>query len=107
MPIRVTSRNNASPRWLAGYVETTCPAASAEALVVEICINCALTSALPAIGPAMLVYSPYTGFTPASVADASPSGTLTTALTNPATTSCRTALRLVSGDFRLLADGMA
>ena len=83
----------------------TCPAASAEAVVVAICISCALTSALPAIGAAMLVYSPYTGLTPASVADASPSGTLTTAFTNPATMSLRTVLLVSFGDIGLLGGG--
>src|SRR5690606_25375094 len=37
----------------------------------------------------MLVYRPYTGLTPASAAEASPSGTLTTALINAASASFR------------------
>src|SRR4051794_19390579 len=52
-------------------------------------MSCALASRLPPIGAAMLVYSPNTGFTPASAAEARPSGTLTMALISAAGTSRR------------------
>ena len=48
---------------------------------------------LPTIGAAMLVYRPHTGLTPASAAEASPSGTLTTALMKPASVSFETFTR--------------
>jgi hypothetical protein len=65
------------------------PAASAAAVVVVTTISRVLTASPPPIGPAMLAYSPYTGFTPTSTADAIPSGTLAIAPGTPATASCR------------------
>lgn len=50
---------------------------------------------------ASVVFDTSLRVTPASVADASPSGTLTTALTNPATASLRTVPRVMSGDCRI------
>lgn len=65
----------------------------AAAVVVVITISRVLEVRPPAIGPAMLAYRPYTGFTPISTAEAIPSGTLLIAPGNPATTSLPKFLR--------------
>ena len=75
------------------------PAASAAAVVVVTTISRVLTANPPPIGPAMLAYSPYTGFTPTSTADAIPSGTLAIARGTPATASCRNVAGSVRSDL--------
>ena len=50
----------------------------AAAVVVVSTVSRVLTASPSPIGPATLAYNPYIGFTPASTADAIPSGTLAT-----------------------------
>ena len=66
--------------------------ASAAAVVVVITIIWVLDVSPPANGPAKLAYSPCTGFTPTSTAEAMPSGTLLIAPGNPATRPCGNAV---------------
>src|SRR5690625_683426 len=86
-PAIPTSRNSAGPCWSSGYAAIACPAVSAEAPVVAICINCELANNPPTVGETTVAYSPETGFTPVNAAVAIPEGTLTTALVRPASRS--------------------
>ena len=72
--------------FLDGIVARNDPAANAEAVVVVITISrVLLEESPPATGPAKLAYNPNTGLTPASTAEAIPSGTLPIAPGRPAT----------------------
>lgn len=88
-PARADSTNSASGRSALEKLPIAEPAASAAAVVVVTTISRMLTASPPPIGPAMLAYSPYTGLTPTSTAEAIPSGTLAIAPGTPATASCR------------------
>jgi hypothetical protein len=88
-PASAVSRNSASGRSAAVSGPTADPAASAAVVVVVVVITISrvLDASPPPIGPAMLAYRPYTGFTPTSTAEAMPSGTLPIAPGTPVTAS--------------------
>lgn len=92
-PASADSTNSASGRSALEKSPNAEPAANAAAVVVVTTISRVLTATPPPIGPAMLAYSPYTGLTPTSTAEAIPSGTLAIAPGTPATRSCRSVRR--------------
>src|SRR5690606_33385040 len=77
-----------------GSAESASAAVREAAAVVLTTISCVLEKRPPTSGPAMVAYSPNTGFTPTNAPFASPSGTFAMATFRPASASCRPSARV-------------